>query len=116
MEFLKTVDVWFLSLVVVLLGLFFVWAVQYIFGGLKQSIEDLGKSFASSVNELKELVKELYDHRNDHEKRIVAIETKCAWEHEYDHPRTSAGRRFYDPPTIPKPDELIVENFNNKGR
>lgn len=106
MEFMKTVDSWFLALVVVLLGLFFVWAVQYIFNGIKQSIADLGSTFANSIDELKKLITDLYDHRNDHEKRIVAIETKCAWEHEYDRPRQSGGRRSYDAVCEPSKDSI----------
>ena len=115
MEFLKTVDTWFLVITVALLGAFFVWSVQNIFSGVKESIKDLGATFERSLEKLERLITDLYDHKSNHESRIVAIETKCAWEHEYQTPRSSAGRRFYDPSTIPKSNEIDVENFNTKG-
>jgi len=95
MEFLKSVDTWFLILVVVLLGGFFLWAVKYLFDGIKQSIIDLGNSFKESIGELKELVKELYNHRNDHEIRIVRIETRCGACPDNMH-REGLGRREGD--------------------
>lgn len=110
MDFLKSVDTWFLVLAVVILAIFFVWAVQYLFNGLKTSIENLGISFQNSVEKLEKMISNLYAHRNDHESRLVALETKCVWEHgveppAYNHPRLSPGRRTYDPPTLPKETE-----------
>lgn len=83
-DFLKTVDSWFLILVVIFLGGYFLWSVKGIFS-----------DFRSTINELKELIKELFENRNDHESRITALETRCDVMHGND-PRTG-GRRYYDP-------------------
>ena len=103
MDFLKSVDSWFLIISVALLGGFFLWAVKYIFEGVKQSIDDLDNSVKESAREMKQLIQELFIHRNDHEKRLVALETKCSYNHDDEHipPRASGGRRWYDPASLP---------------
>lgn len=63
---LSTVDHWFLVLSAVLLGGYFVWSIKKLFDDLKTAIQ-----------ELKDTIKELFDHRNDHEARITALETRC---------------------------------------
>jgi hypothetical protein len=83
-EFLKTVDNWFLILVVILLGGYFLWSVNGMFSNLQ-----------ATIKELKDLIKELFEDRNDHESRITALETRCDVMHGND-PR-SPGRRYYDP-------------------
>lgn len=65
-ELLKTVDLWFLVLITVLLGGYFIWSVKRLFDDLK-----------SAIKELKDTIKELFEHRNDHETRLTAIETRC---------------------------------------
>jgi len=67
MEFLKEVDKWFLILAVFLLGVYFLWSVKKLFGDLKESI-----------NDLKNIIKELFDTRNNHEGRIVILETRMS--------------------------------------
>lgn len=69
-DIVKTIDPWFLNLLVIILAAYFLWSVKGLFKDLRESIL-----------ELKKLITELYDGRNDHEKRITALETKCAWEH-----------------------------------
>lgn len=83
--FLATVDNWFLILLVVLLGGYFLWSVQRMFNGLLESI-----------NELKQLIKGLFEDRNDHESRLTALETRCDLMHGDD--TREPGRRYYDPP------------------
>ena len=69
-DLLKTIDPWFLNLLVMLLSAYFLWSVRGLFKDLKDSIRDL-----------KQLISDLYDHRNDHETRIVALETRCNERH-----------------------------------
>lgn len=77
---------------------FFLWAVKYLFDGIKHSVDQLAISFDRSIGKLEILIKELFHGRNDHEARIIAVETKCSFMHpEYDHKRQSGGRRNYDP-------------------
>lgn len=76
--FLQQIDTWFLIMAVALLGGFFLWAVKYLFNGIQASIEKLGATFKESVDRLEIMIKELFNHRNDHEIRIVRIETRCA--------------------------------------
>lgn len=83
-EFLKTVDSWFLILAVVLLGGYFLWSVQRLFGSLQASLDDL-----------KKLIGKLFDYRNDHDTRITALETRCEIM-KCNDPRPG-GRRYYDP-------------------
>lgn len=83
-DFFSTVDSWFLILSVILLGGYFLWSVQRLFANLE-----------ATIDELKELIKELFNHRNDHENRITALETRCDVMHGTD-PRLP-GRRYYDP-------------------
>jgi hypothetical protein len=93
-DVLKTIDPWFLNLLVLILGMYFLWSVKNIFKDLKDSIKDL-----------KDLIKDLYEHRNDHEARLITLETKCKYMHgdeEFEPSRQSGGRRHYDPPTVPK--------------
>jgi hypothetical protein len=90
MDLLKGVDSWFLVLVTILLGGYFLWSVNGLFSNLQVTI-----------TELKLLIKELFQDRNDHESRINALETRCDIMHGND-PRPG-GRRYYDPehPTVP---------------
>ena len=104
MDVLKTVDTWFLILTIVVLAGFFVWAIQYIFSGLKESIHNLDQSVKSSAEKMEKLIDELFNHRNDHESRIVALETTCHMRHgsdDHNPARMSGGRRYYDPPVPP---------------
>lgn len=63
---LATVDQWFMILAIMLLGGYFVWSVKRLFDDLKLAIK-----------ELKDTIKELFEHRNDHETRLTALETRC---------------------------------------
>lgn len=65
-ELLKSVDQWFMILAVILLSGFSLWSVKRWTEGLTQAIQ-----------ELKETLKELFEDRNDHAKRITALETRC---------------------------------------
>jgi hypothetical protein len=102
-EVLKQVDLWFLIMAVVLLGGFFLWAVKYLFDGIKASIEKLAATFDRSMDKLERLINELFRGRNDHEARLTAVETRCAvlrcpdLREEHMTERTSGGRRPYDP-------------------
>lgn len=69
-EILKTVDSWFLLLAVVCLGGYFIWSVRR---GIA--------SLLDTLQELKDLIRELFEDRNDHEKRIVRLETRCVMKH-----------------------------------
>jgi len=65
-DFLGTVDRWFLVVAVVVLGGYFLWSIKNMFHDLQDSIRNLQQT-----------IKELFEHRNDHEVRLTAIETKC---------------------------------------
>lgn len=67
MDFLKGVDTWFLVLAVVLLGGYFLWSMQ-----------KLLTDFRNSIEELKEFIQELFKDRNNHESRIVKLETRMS--------------------------------------
>jgi len=69
-EVLKGVDNWFLVFLVIVLGGYFLWSVQKMFAGLQETIL-----------ELKNLIKELFEDRNDHGERIKAIEARCEERH-----------------------------------
>jgi len=69
-EFLKGVDTWFLVLAVALLGGYFIVSIRVLFTGLQKTLD-----------ELKTLIKELFDDRNGHEVRITALETRCNDKH-----------------------------------
>lgn len=85
-EVIKTIDPWFLNIAVIGLASYFLWSIKALFKDLKESITDL-----------KALIKDLYDHRNDHESRIVALETKCAYQHgDPEAVRQGPGRRSTD--------------------
>ncbi len=97
MELLKTTPTWFLIVSIVLLlaalalfGRYFLWSVNQTLQG-----------FTAAVDELKELIKELFGKHNDHESRISALEGRCNLMHGDDH--RHPGRRYYDhPPIIPE--------------
>ena len=85
-DIIQTIDPWFLNMAVACLAAYFLWSVKALFRDLKESIKDL-----------KDLIKDLYVYRNEHENRIVALETKCAINHgDYDLVRQGAGRRTSD--------------------
>ena len=65
-DLLKGVDSWFLVLAVLFFGGYFLWSMQNLFNDLKLSIA-----------ELKLLITSLFEHRNNHETRITALETRC---------------------------------------
>ena len=67
MELLKSVDTWFLILAVALLGGYYLWSIRNLFNDLKKSID-----------ELKLWIQELFKIRNDHESRIVKLETRMS--------------------------------------
>lgn len=89
----SSADPWFINMLLVGLAAYFLWSIKGLFKDLKDSITDL-----------KKLITDLYEHRNDHERRITAIETKCLWEHGemgFTPQRLSGGRRPYDPKEVP---------------
>lgn len=63
---LQQADQWFLVLIVIALSGYFLWSVKRWIEGLTNAIQDL-----------KETIKELFDDRNDHARRITALETRC---------------------------------------
>jgi hypothetical protein len=69
-DFLKGVDSWFLILAVVTLGGYFLFSIKQLFNGLQKTLD-----------ELKSLIKELFENRNTHETRITALETRCNERH-----------------------------------
>lgn len=81
-EFLKSVDVWFLVLAVILLGGWFVWSVRNIF-----------ENFTGAVEKLQKLIEKLFDKHDDHENRLSALEGRC----DAMHGALSGGRRGHDP-------------------
>lgn len=83
-DLLKSVDSWFLVLVVIALGGWFVWSVKNIFDG-----------FTRTVGDLQKLIDKLFDKHDDHESRLSELEGHCKAMH--GGPDTG-GRRFYDPP------------------
>lgn len=66
-EMMKNVDTWFLILAVILLGGYFLWSMQRLL-----------TDFRNSIEELKEFIQELFKDRNNHESRIVKLETRIA--------------------------------------
>ncbi len=93
-DIIKQADTWFVNLLVISLAAYFLWSIKGLFRDLKQSITDL-----------KELIRDLYEHRNDHEVRIVTLETRCKIkscdDQQYEHQRMTGGRRSTDPPVPP---------------
>jgi hypothetical protein len=92
LELLKTVDTWFLLVVIVclfgvvsMLGGYFLWSVKRIFSDLRESLENL-----------EELIQRLTTRDNNHEVRLRVIEERCKLEL-CAHP---GGRRSYDPPDV----------------
>ena len=101
------VDTWFLVVLVAALGGFFIWAMQRILAGLEGSIGKLDASFQKTAGKMETLIEELFSHRNNHENRIVALETRCDMQHgivpqNHTPQRQSGGRRAYDPATPPE--------------
>ena len=85
-DLVKAVDPWFLNMSVVGLAVYFLWSIKGLFRDLKESIL-----------ELKSLIQDLYNHRNDHENRLVALETRCKYQHgDVDAVRQGTGRRLAD--------------------
>ena len=69
-ELLKTVDQWFLVLAVMALSGYFLWSIKRLFDDLK-----------ATITELKNTIKELFDHRNDHATRLATLEARCELMH-----------------------------------
>ena len=69
-EFIKSIDMWFLVLAVMLLGGWFVWSVRNIFD-----------NFVRAVNDLQKLIEKLFDKHEDHESRLSALEGRCDARH-----------------------------------
>jgi hypothetical protein len=69
---LKGVDTWFLMFLVVVLGGYFLFSIKQLFAGLQ-----------GTLKELKDLIKELFEDRNDHAARITALEVRCAERHNH---------------------------------
>lgn len=69
-DLLKSVDSWFLIFLCVLLGGYFLYSIKSLFAGLQ-----------TTLNELKSLIKELFEDRSTHESRITALETRCTERH-----------------------------------
>lgn len=85
-DLVQKIDPWFLNIAVIGLAVYFLWSVKSLFRDLKESI-----------NDLKSLIRDLYAHRNDHESRIVALETKCTLQHgDTTTIRQGTGRRLSD--------------------
>lgn len=63
LELLKSVDNWFLIIVITLLGGWFVWSIRKIFTGLEESIKDLNKTIAK-----------LFDNDKNFEHRLSTLE------------------------------------------
>lgn len=72
-DIFKGVDSWFLIFLCVILGGYFLFSIKQLFAGLQ-----------ATLNELKMLIKELFEDRNTHESRITALETRCAERHRRD--------------------------------
>jgi len=83
-DFLKTVDLWFLVLIVILLGGYFLWSVKQVFRDFKKSLEDMHK-----------LIEKIFDRHDDFEKRLSSLEGRC------DAMHGPGGRRRYDPDDRP---------------
>ena len=83
-EMIKTIDPWFLNMAVFVLATYFTWSVKGLFKDLKESIADL-----------KNLIKDLYEHRNHHETRLTTLETRCTLHHgDATMERQGHGRKF----------------------
>jgi len=85
-DFLNGVPAWFLIFLVIVLGGALSVIGSYLIFTLKQMFAGL----QSTLQELKDLIKELFEDRNDHEARIKAIETRC-------EERKAAGMSCYPP-------------------
>jgi len=69
--FYASVPPWFLIFMFVLLGGYFLISMRQLFTGLQ-----------ATLIELKTLIKELFEDRNTHEKRITALEARCDERHQ----------------------------------
>jgi len=85
-QLLSSVPVWFLIFLVIVLG----GAITVLGSYLIFSLKQMFKGLQSTLQELKDLIKELFEDRNDHEARIKAIETRC-------EERKIAGLSCYPP-------------------
>lgn len=73
-DLLKSVDTWFLVfLVIVLSGL-----VSALIGYFIFSMKQLFANLMKTIDELKDLIKELFEDRNGHAERIKALEIENA--------------------------------------
>jgi len=66
-DLLKSVDTWFLIMAVLFLGGYFIW-----------SMKKLLTDFRESIAEVKKFIEELFKDRNNHESRIVKLETRMS--------------------------------------
>jgi hypothetical protein len=99
MQFLTSVDTWFLIIAVIVLAAFSGWCLKYLFDGIKKSISDLGLTFEKSAEKMTRMFEELYNYKNSHETRLTALETRCDMQHGIPYP---GGRRPYDPIVTPE--------------
>lgn len=60
---IKSLDPSLLVMLVMFLGAYFIWSVK------------------TGFNDIKTLIRELFEDRNEHERRIVRLETRCVMKH-----------------------------------
>ena len=69
-DLLKSTPSWFLVFLVIILGGYFLYSMKQLFKGLSDAIQ-----------ELKNMIKELFDDRNDHSERLSRLEARCEERH-----------------------------------
>lgn len=72
-ELLKSVDQWFLIIMIMVLSGYFLYSVKRWTEGL-----------TAAINELKETIRELFEDRNSHAQEIAAIKARCEARHSKD--------------------------------
>lgn len=77
-EFLKDLPTWFLVFLVVMSA----GVISLLFGYFLFSMKQMFAGLQLTLKELKDLIKELFEDRNDHSTRITALET---WKGDYVH-------------------------------
>lgn len=63
---LEQADPWFLRLAVLILSGYFLWSIRRVLA-----------DFSNQVKDLKTLLGKLFDHHDDHEKRLSRLEGTC---------------------------------------